>query len=60
MTVSGRPAVTAEWQCTKCGTTNRKFVPAGTKAERDRCVHCRSRHEVTPADRPVRWNARAL
>ena len=23
-------AVTAEWNCTRCGTTNRKLVPADT------------------------------
>ena len=30
MTVMSVPAVTAEWNCTRCGTTNRKLVPADT------------------------------
>ena len=33
-------AVTAEWNCTRCGTTNRKLVPAGDDRGRtDRCAH---------------------
>ena len=28
------PAVTAEWNCTRCGTTNRKLVPADTTERR--------------------------
>jgi hypothetical protein len=58
-TVMARPAVTAEWQCTRCGATNRKLVPVGTLEAKDRCVTCHARHLVTPGDRPVRWNARA-
>ncbi|HEU5219530.1 MAG TPA: hypothetical protein VFU23_12800 [Gemmatimonadales bacterium] len=58
--VSRSPHVTAEWQCTKCGTTNRKFVPAGTPRVVDQCVTCHTRHEVTPGTRPVRWKASAL
>jgi len=52
--------VTAEWQCTRCNSTNRKFVPAASARTMDRCVSCRSRHEVTRAERPVRWHARPL
>ena len=52
------PAVTAEWTCTRCGTTNRKLVPADTARTRDRCTHCRAWHLVDPGERPVRWNAR--
>ncbi len=55
--VSTAPHVTAEWQCTACSSTNRKFVPAGTTRTVDRCVSCRLRHVVTPGPRPVRWNA---
>lgn len=53
------PHVTAEWQCTKCNSTNRKFVLRGTAATRDRCVTCKTGHVVTPDPRPVRWNAKA-
>jgi hypothetical protein len=56
--LSSSPHVTAEWQCTSCGSTNRKLVPAGTARTSDRCVSCHARHEVTPGERPVRWNAR--
>jgi hypothetical protein len=58
-TVMARPAVTAEWLCTRCGSTNRKLVPIGTKEVKDRCVSCHLRHLVTPDPRPVRWNGRA-
>lgn len=51
--------VTAEWQCTRCGATNRKLVPRGATAVTDRCVSCHLKHDVTPDRRPVRWNARA-
>ena len=51
------PAVTAEWNCTVCGTTNRKLVPAGTTRATDRCTHCKARHVIEPAPRPVRWTA---
>lgn len=57
--VSTAPHVTAEWQCTRCGTTNRKLVSADTARATDRCVSCHTRHELSPGDRPVRWNARA-
>ena len=58
-TVAARPQVTAEWQCTKCGVTNRKLVPAGTAQAKDRCVTCKARHTIRPDERPVRWNATA-
>jgi hypothetical protein len=51
------PAVTAEWNCTRCGTTNRKLVPLGVERTADRCVHCRTRHTVAAGPRPVRWTA---
>ncbi len=53
------PAVTAEWNCTRCGSTNRRLVPADTTETEDRCVHCGRRHLVRPNDRPVRWDASA-
>ncbi len=53
------PAVTAEWICTRCGSTNRRLVPADTTETEDRCVHCGRRHLVRPNDRPVRWDASA-
>jgi hypothetical protein len=52
------PAVTAEWNCTRCGTTNRKLVPATTTRTADRCGHCGAAHVIEPGERPVRWNAR--
>ena len=51
-------AVTAEWLCTRCGSTNRKLVPTGTTSTRDRCVACHAAHIIEPGRRPVRWNAR--
>ena len=50
-------AVTAEWNCTRCGATNRKLVPADTTSTADRCLHCKAKHIVTPGERPVRWGA---
>jgi hypothetical protein len=51
------PATTAEWNCTRCGTTNRKLVPLGVGQTLDRCMHCKARHMVTVDERPVRWTA---
>ena len=51
------PATTAEWNCTRCGTTNRKLVPLGVDRTADRCTHCGTRHTVTTDERPVRWRA---
>ena len=48
---------TAEWNCTKCGATNRKLVKEGAESIEDRCVSCRTKHVVQRAARPVRWNA---
>jgi hypothetical protein len=56
---TARPLLTAEWQCTRCSTTNRKQVPTATRRVTDRCVHCRLKHVVTPGERPVRWRAEA-
>ncbi len=55
MTVVAR---TAEWTCTRCGSTNRKLVPAGVREVVDRCVSCKTTHLVRAAERPVRWDAK--
>jgi hypothetical protein len=51
-------ATTAEWICTRCGSTNRKLVPDGVTRARDECVTCHARHQIEADPRPVRWNAR--
>jgi hypothetical protein len=51
-------ATTAEWNCTRCGATNRKLVALHTRQVTDRCVTCHARHVVEPDARPVRWKAR--
>ncbi|MDH3291804.1 MAG: hypothetical protein OEO17_09960 [Gemmatimonadota bacterium] len=48
---------TAEWNCTKCGVTNRKLVKQDQAQANDRCVTCHARHRLTRDARPVRWNA---
>lgn len=58
--LSTSPHTTAEWQCSRCNSTNRKFVGARTKRITDQCVSCHQTHEITPGDRPVRWNAKPL
>jgi DNA-directed RNA polymerase subunit RPC12/RpoP len=52
------PATTAEWICTRCGTTNRKLLAATTSTAKDRCGHCRIAHIIEPGARPVRWESR--
>ena len=52
------PATTAEWNCTRCGATNRKLVAMRTSQTNDSCVTCHAKHVVEPDDRPVRWKAR--
>ena len=59
ITLARPPHETAEWLCTRCGSTNRKFVPLGTPVALDRCVSCHTKHAVWPGDRPVRWNTEA-
>jgi NMD protein affecting ribosome stability and mRNA decay len=58
--ISTSPHATAEWLCSRCGSTNRKFVGAGTTQTVDRCVSCHAKHEVTKGARPVRWDAKPL
>ncbi len=49
---------TAEWICTRCGSTNRRLVPDTASRAEDVCVTCHARHELEPDTRPVRWRAR--
>jgi len=51
--------VTAEWICTRCGSTNRRLVPAGVTRAEDVCLQCHTRHEIVADSRPVRWLAQA-
>lgn len=51
-------ALTAEWNCTRCGTTNRKLVPLVDERATDRCTHCGTRHTLERDVRRVRWLAR--
>jgi DNA-directed RNA polymerase subunit RPC12/RpoP len=51
------PAVTAEWNCARCGASNRKLVSADTTETIDRCNHCKAIHVVRPGPRPIRWDA---
>ena len=51
---------TAEWICTRCGSTNRRLVPADATRAVDECVSCHARHEITANERPVRWGARPV
>jgi hypothetical protein len=51
-------ARTAEWICTRCGSTNRKLVPASLTEATDRCVSCKATHLVQVGNRPVRWDAK--
>ena len=58
MTVMSVPAVTAEWNWTRFGSSKRKVVTDEAAIARDRCNHCRAWHVVEPDARPVRWTAR--
>jgi len=50
-------AKTAEWICTRCGSTNRKLVSDSATRALDQCLTCRTRHELQADARPVRWRA---
>lgn len=56
---TSRPAATAEWQCTRCGVTNRKLVATDAAEATDRCVHCGLAHTLRSDASPVRWRATA-
>lgn len=58
-TLARPPHLTAEWQCTKCNVTNRKYLPKGTHVAEDRCVACHAKHVIWADPRPVRWNSEA-
>ena len=49
---------TAEWICTRCGSTNRRLVGDMERRSTDACVTCHTRHEIEADARPVRWQAR--
>ncbi len=51
---------TAEWICTRCGSTNRRLVPETATRAEDVCVTCHARHELESDARPVRWRARPV
>jgi len=53
-------AATAEWICTRCGSTNRTLVPDTATEATDECVSCHTRHALERDARPVRWRARPL
>lgn len=52
------PTTTAEWICTRCGSTNRRLVPAAATQAQDQCVTCHAKHAIAAEPRPVRWTAR--
>jgi hypothetical protein len=56
---TSRPALTAEWLCTRCGVTNRKLLEPEAVEGDDRCFHCKLRHILHRGDTPVRWDATA-
>jgi len=49
--------ITAEWICARCGSTNRRLVPAGTTQTEDSCASCHTPHIIEAEPRPVRWRA---
>jgi hypothetical protein len=53
------PVITAEWICTRCGSTNRRLVAAAAVEATDRCVTCHLPHVLHRGERPVRWRAEA-
>jgi len=52
-------ATTAEWICTRCGSTNRRLVPDEAQRAEDSCLSCHAHHVIEVDPRPVRWRARA-
>jgi hypothetical protein len=49
--------ITAEWICVRCGSTNRRLVPAGTTTAEDSCLQCHTLHNIEAEARPVRWRS---
>jgi len=58
MTPERTDPITAEWICTRCGSTNRRLVPATVTRAEDECLGCHTTHEIEADARPVRWRAR--
>ena len=58
MTSERTEPITAEWICTRCGSTNRRLVPETATRADDVCVQCHTKHEIQRDTRPVRWLAR--
>lgn len=56
----GTGPITAEWICTRCGSTNRRLVPDDAARAMDACVSCRAKHDIVRDARPVRWQARPV
>jgi hypothetical protein len=57
MTPERTGTITAEWICTRCGSTNRRLVPAGATHADDTCLTCHTQHAIVADARPVRWRA---
>lgn len=57
MTPERMATITAEWICTRCGSTNRRLVSATATRADDSCVSCHARHAIEADARPVRWRA---
>lgn len=49
--------ITAEWICARCGSTNRRLVPARVTSAEDTCLRCHTVHVIQAEARPVRWSA---
>lgn len=49
---------TAEWICTRCGSTNRRLVDDSAQRSTDACVTCHAKHDIEADVRPVRWRAK--
>ena len=57
MTPERTDSITAEWICTRCGSTNRRLVPAPARRAEDECLKCHTTHTIEADARPVRWRA---
>jgi hypothetical protein len=57
MTIPIPAEITAEWICARCGSTNRRLVPAGTTTAEDTCLRCHTLHIIEAEARPVRWRS---
>jgi DNA-directed RNA polymerase subunit RPC12/RpoP len=53
-------AKTAEWICTRCGSTNRRLVDDAALRSTDACVTCHAKHDIEADVRPVRWRAKPV